>query len=349
MRPHGSLIVVAIVSASVVLAAAPPCAARADEIGGASVQWFTASPEDAPTLDRWCRAVGPAVYLPRPVAPTSIPPPLEEVVVLTWNAHLAEGRLAELVGALRTGSLTSGVPVRHFVLLVQELFRRGREVPMFSNGMRSAHAIRARQQAAPDVNDYAATLGLSLLYVPSMRNGSDLDEDRGNAILSTEPLSSAVAFELPFERQRRVAVGAAIDVTYGSRRGTLRLMDVHLEPLSSPRTLWVFRNPRGRQIRAALSMLSQLRDEDAAIWVGTVLGGDLNTIQSGAKESAYAQAREWSTGLTREDLRTTHMMGRLDYLFFRLAPGATAAAIRIEDKFGSDHHPVLGRFSLAAH
>jgi endonuclease/exonuclease/phosphatase family metal-dependent hydrolase len=245
--------------------------------------------------------------------------------------------------------LTNGVPVRHFVLLVQELFRRGRDVPMFADGMRSAHAIRAREQAAPDVNDYAAALGLSLLYVPSMRNGSDLDEDRGNAILSTEPLSSAVAFELPFERQRRVAVGATIDVTYGLRRATLRLMDVHLEPLASPQWLWVLRNPRGRQVRAVLSLLAKSHDEHDVAWVGTVLGGDFNTIQSGSQESAYEHARAWSTGLSDEDPRSTHMMGRLDYLFFRLAPGATATTIRIEDKFGSDHHPVLGRFSRAAH
>jgi endonuclease/exonuclease/phosphatase family metal-dependent hydrolase len=266
---------------------------------------------------------------------------------LTWNAHLAEGRLAELVDALRNGSLTSGVPVRHFVLLLQELFRRGPDVPAFSQGMRSAHAIRAREEKLPDVNDYAATLGLSLLYVPSMRNGSDLDEDRGNAILSTEPLSRAEALELPFERQRRVAVGATIDVTYGSQRAALRLMNVHLEPLSSPQSLWVFRNPRGRQIRAVLSLLAESRDENDPAWVGTVLGGDLNTIQSGAEESAYEHARAWSTGLAREDLRTTHMMGRLDYLFFRLAPGVTASVVRIEEKFGSDHHPLLGRFSLA--
>jgi hypothetical protein len=342
MRPQGSLILAALTSASVVLAAAPPCAARADHIGGLSLQWVTGSQEDASTLDRWCRAVGPAVYVPRPVAPASSPPSLEEVVVVTWNAHLAEGRLTELVGALRTGSLTNGVPVRHFVLLVQELFRRGREVPIFADGMRTAHAIRAREQAAPDVNDYAAALGLSLLYVPSMRNGGDLDEDRGNAILSTEPLSSAVAFELPFERQRRVAVGAAIDVTDGVRRVTLRLMDVHLEPLSSPQWLWVLRNPRGRQIRAVLSLLAESRDDVA--WGGTVLGGDFNTIQSGPQESAYEHARAWSTGFAHEDQRTTHMMGRLDYLFFRLRPGVTAATMRIEDKFGSDHHPVLGRF-----
>ena len=37
-------------------------------------------------------------------------------------------------------------------------------------------------------------------------------EDRGNAIVSTEPLHTPFAVELPLERQRRVAVGAGIDV-----------------------------------------------------------------------------------------------------------------------------------------
>jgi endonuclease/exonuclease/phosphatase family metal-dependent hydrolase len=214
--------------------------------------------------------------------------------------------------------------------------------------MRSAHAIRARDEAAPDVHDYAVTLGLSLLYVPSMRNGSDVDEDRGNAILSTEPLSDAVAFDLPFARQRRVAIGAAIEVMRPTGRSTLRLVDIHLEPLSSPQTLWLLRNPRGRQVRGVLSALAELDDEANWSWGGTVLGGDFNTIQSGAKESAYAQARAWSTGLAAEDPRNTHMMGRLDYLFFRL-PDADATVRRIDRRFGSDHYPLLGRFSLAPH
>ena len=102
-------------------------------------------------------------------------------------------------------------------------------------------------------------------------------------------------------------------------------------------------------MRAVLSLLAKLDQADTMRSMGTVLGGDLNTIQSGPSESAYEQARTWSTGFAREDLRTTHMMGRLDYLFFRLASGATATALRIDDKFGSDHHPVIGRVSLAPH
>ena len=36
-----------------------------------------------------------------------------------------------------------------------------------------------------------------------MRNGAATDEDRGNAILFTRPLSRLTAVELPMERQRR--------------------------------------------------------------------------------------------------------------------------------------------------
>jgi endonuclease/exonuclease/phosphatase (EEP) superfamily protein YafD len=39
------------------------------------------------------------------------------------------------------------------------------------------------------------------------------------------------------------------------------------------------------------------------------------------------------------------MMGRLDYLFFRLADGWTASTERLDERFGSDHYPVIGTFS----
>lgn len=77
--------------------------------------------------------------------------------------------------------------------------------------------------------------------------------------------------------------------------------------------------------------------------VGIVLGGDLNTIQGGSEEEAYIRARAWSHSLVEEDARSTHRMGRIDYLFFRLSPGWAATTSRIDEKFGSDHHPVLGR------
>jgi endonuclease/exonuclease/phosphatase family metal-dependent hydrolase len=307
-----------------------PCAARAD------VYWIAAPRADEDELNRWCRGVGPPLYLPAP-SPSSdaAPPRLEDVVIVTWNAHLAAGRLDALVERFR-GS--------HFVLLAQELFRR-HPLPAFASDVRAARAIAVRDDEALDAADYAAALGVSMLYVPAVRNGAVAAEDRGNAIISSEPLVQPIAFELPFERQRRVAIGAAIDVMHDGKRSTLRVFDVHLENLSAPRSLWVFRNPRTRQMDALLDLLSASRFEDDVSWVGTIVGGDFNTVQGGEHEATYQRARDWGISLAVEDHRATHFMGRLDYLLFRLVPGLEARTTRLDDKFGSDHNPVIGRFT----
>jgi hypothetical protein len=319
------------------------CAARTAGAATLPLVWQGPARHD-PDLDRWCRAVGPPIIVPAPSSRlVHEPPPLREIVVITWNAHVAEGRLDELIAALRAGRFTSGEPVRHFVLLVQELYRRGLDVPPPTSGMRSAFAIKARRPDAPDAADFAQRLGLSFVYVPSMRNGADLREDRGNAVISTEPFIAAVAAELPLARQRRVAIGVTVKVRSGSSTMPLVAIDAHLEPLSAPRTLWVFSNPRPRQLRTVLALAdSRIFGSDRP--AGIVVGGDLNTIQGGTEEPAYALGRKWSRGLASEDPRPTHVMGRLDYLFFRSEAGWTLSATRIDEKFGSDHHPVLGRF-----
>jgi endonuclease/exonuclease/phosphatase family metal-dependent hydrolase len=304
--------------------------------------WLAAPPRDAGALDRWCRGVGPPLVLSIDRARAA--PPLEELVVLTWNAHLAEGQLAALVADLRAGRFTGGRAVAHFVLLLQELYRRGPDVPEFAAGARSAFAIAARDPRTPDARDHAAALGASIVYVPSMRNGAGLREDRGNAIVTSEPVHELWAMELPLERQRRVALGAAIDVAVNGETARLEIVDAHLEPLSAPSSLWIFRNPRPLQAGAILQAIRRAR-VDARASIGTVLGGDFNTIQGGADEDTYLDLRAWSQSLAREDARTTHPLGRLDYLFARLAPGWLLSTTRIEAKYGSDHHPVMGRFN----
>ena len=283
------------------------------------------------------------MFVEAPVATAAPLPSLDELVVVSWNAHLAEGELGRLVTSLRSGALTGGRPVPHFVLLVQELYRRGDDVPEFDRRDRSAFAIRSGSPESLDIDDHAASLGLSILYVPSMRNGSELREDRGNAIISTEPLLDPFALELPLVRQRRVALGAAVRVQTSGGPKRLELMDAHLEPVSSAKTLWVFKNPRAGQVRAILDALDTPRYASDEV-VGIVLGGDFNTVQSGADEDAYHLARAWGTGLVREDSRNTHLMGRLDFLFFRMADGWTASSRRLDDRFGSDHFPVIGFF-----
>jgi endonuclease/exonuclease/phosphatase family metal-dependent hydrolase len=325
------------------------CMARSARTADPPIVWYAGPSEDRETLDRWCRAVGPPLLVsPRVDRTDTIPPSLDDLVVMTWNAHLAEGELADLIARLRDGSLTDGRPVRRFVLLIQEVFRRGADVPAFASDSRSAYAIKARDPEAPDARGRAEVLGLSMLYVPSMRNGAEILEDRGNAIVSTEPLVDPFALELPLERQRRVVVGATILVSVSGVSLPLNLVNVHFEPLSSPATLWVFRNPRQRQVAAVLELLRSPRFEPSTRSAGTVLGGDFNTIQGGIEEVAYLHARTWGHSLLDEDDRSTHRLGRIDYLFFRLAAGWTGRTSRVDDKFGSDHHPVLGRFAPRA-
>jgi endonuclease/exonuclease/phosphatase family metal-dependent hydrolase len=318
-------------------ASAATCPARD---GASQLQWHMVEPSDAPEMARWCRAVGAPLIVVNAAA--AAPPALDEFVTLSWNAHLAEGQLPALIEELKAGTFTDGRPVRHFALLIQELYRRGDQVPAFDPRDRSAFAINPRDPAAADVEDYAAALGLSLLYVPSMRNGAELREDRGNAILSTEPLHDALAIELPLARQRRVAVGAGVDVMTADGVQRLELLNAHLEPLSAPSTLWVFKNPRGRQVRGILDHLDAPRYQRQGV-AGVVLGGDFNTVLGGDREDGYRHARAWSTSLREEDRRRTHVMGRLDYLFFRLDDGWSASTRRLDRKFGSDHHPILGR------
>jgi endonuclease/exonuclease/phosphatase family metal-dependent hydrolase len=299
---------------------------------------------DASELARWCRAVGGPILVETPQV-VSAAPSLDELAVITWNAHLAEGELDALIAKLRSGDLTNGRPVEHFVLLVQELYRRGNAVPEFNIADRSAHAIRPRDPEVADINGHAAALGLSIFYAPSMRNGPDLREDRGNAIISTEPLIDPVALELPLARQRRVTLGAAVNVQTANGPQRLELIDAHLEPLSSPQTLWFFKNPREAQVRAILGLLDQPRYTDRSQSLGVVIGGDFNTVRWGADEPAIHMLRNWSSGFAREDVRNTHMMGRLDYLFVNLPKEWRASTARVDDRFGSDHHPVLGTFS----
>lgn len=314
------------------------CAARIAQ----DISWRVAESADADELARWCRAVGEPV-LTSPPRRSEAPPTIDQLVAVSWNAHLAEGELPRLVTALQTGALTGGTPVTHFVLLVQELYRRGDAVPPFDQGDRSAFAIRPRDAHAPDIEDHVRNLGLSFFYVPSMRNGPELREDRGNAIVSTEPLLDPMAVELPLARQRRVALAAAIEISTPRGVRPLHIVDAHLEPLSSPGTLWVFRNPRPQQVRALLHVLDEPRFTDPSS-AGVIFGGDFNTVRHGAVETAYRLARTWSRSLLSEDERRTHMMGRLDYLFFNLQDGWQASTRRIDDRFGSDHHPVLGTF-----
>jgi endonuclease/exonuclease/phosphatase family metal-dependent hydrolase len=175
-----------------------------------------------------------------------------------------------------------------------------------------------------------------------MRNGSPLvsDEDRGNAILSTLPLSELTAFELPFERQRRVAVGAT--VTGADVRGNewkLRVVSAHLDNMAGFKRLWIA-SELGR-VRQTRGLLQQL-DDDAPL----VLGGDFNTW-FGFADQAFREAAHAFPETRVSDRRATFRgLLRLDHLFFRLPEGWSAQFERADDNYGSDHYPLVATIDL---
>jgi endonuclease/exonuclease/phosphatase family metal-dependent hydrolase len=265
---------------------------------------------------------------------------LDEIAIISWNVHVGGGDLIPFVNQLRAGAWSNGRPVAHFVLLLQEVFRRGPGMPV---SVRSGSAIPKTIAASPpsgrrvDILEAAEQLGLSLFYAPSMRNGRSsgaVDEDRGNAILSTLPLSDFQVIELPFERQRRVSVAATLIIETPSGVALpLRVCSVHLDNRVTHRRLYVFAPPgRTRQTKG---LLDALRDHEAI-----VLGGDFNTWLGGAEGTLRELRRAFPD--TPRGTGATFGGARLDYLFFRLPPGWRGEWRVLNDLFGSDHRPVLG-------
>jgi endonuclease/exonuclease/phosphatase family metal-dependent hydrolase len=242
--------------------------------------------------------------------------------------------------------LTKGRPVPHFVVLLQEVYRSGPDVPLeispaayYSDEIFPSRELGVRR----DVTEVADSLGLYVYYVPSMRNGNDKNppEDRGNAILSTLPLKEYVAWELPLWVERRVAIGASVSGTTTSGRDfDLSFVNVHLDLRTKFRSFFrSFGYVRERQMEFILANLDSIGP--------AVMGGDFNTWLGEREEPAIEMAREEFGTPDEIPSHGTLKFGAIlerqaDYLFFRLPPGWSADYRRIEDTYGSDHYPLLG-------
>ncbi|MCP4395967.1 MAG: hypothetical protein GY801_01470 [bacterium] len=203
-----------------------------------------------------------------------------------------------------------------------------------------------------DILEIARRHELNLYYVPSMRNddarGEQPAEDRGNAILSNLPLHSFHALELPFERQRRVVIGAS--VSGSSSTGTLwtlQLINVHLDNRSRWHRMFdSFGQARKRQVSAIL--------EATLANAPTAIGGDFNTWFKGHKEPAIELFQQYFDMKTAQPASGTLVPGMglpewtTDYLFFRLPQEWTAEYQRLEERYGSDHYPLLGQIRFGA-
>lgn len=298
----------------------------------ASVAWLgPAMSRDSARLARWRASVGPPVVTHHESRAASA----DEVILVSWNTALGAGDVRGMVRALRARSQAA------LVLLLQEVYRGGPEVPH----VLGPGASFARRLGAPDptgrrdeVETIAADLGLSVFYVPSMRNGAPKvsDEDRGNAILTDLSFTDLSAIELPFERQRRVAVAATINGVAGGVPWSLRVVSAHLDNVTTgPKRVWFVGSEYAR-VRQARGLLGALEGDGPM-----VLGGDFNTW-FGFADLTYVETARAFPGMIVTDRRPTFRgLLRLDHLFFRLPAGWQAQFSRGDSSYGSDHRPLI--------
>ena len=217
--------------------------------------------------------------------------------------NAGRGDISRLVDDLAAGTLAAGPPPA-YVLLLQE----------------------AVQSADRDIRSFADARRLASFFVP-VRIGSA--RASGNAILSTVPVDDPRMVELPQERQPRAAAAGTIDVA-GER---LFVVSVHLENRLDWWRLGVFADSaRGRQAEALIGALPPGPG---------IVGGDMNTIL-GPAERAWRILLERFPDTPADPEPTFRDRLVLDHLFFDLPDGWTATRRVIADRYGSDHHPVMG-------
>jgi endonuclease/exonuclease/phosphatase family metal-dependent hydrolase len=297
------------------------------------VSWLSPTlSRDGAALARWRAAVGsPVIKLDLSTREHSSG--VDAVTVVSWNVALDEGNVVRLVRDLQQHD-----PGRPIVLLLQEAFRSGDDVPGALKHLAFASHL-GRSNHEREVDDVARALGFALYYVPSMRNGPGA-EDRGNAVLSSLPLSDLTAIELPFENQRRVAVAATIHgETTSGEAWTLRLASVHLDNLVGARNGWIAteygRARQARGLREALDGKEPL-----------ILAGDFNTW-FGFSDLAYVEtARAFPQTHVSDRRKTFRGLLRLDHVFYRLGAGWSADVRRGESALGSDHYPLITTIAL---
>jgi endonuclease/exonuclease/phosphatase family metal-dependent hydrolase len=298
----------------------------------AAIAWQApAAASDLASLALWRDAVGPAV-VHAPIAPRSST--ADTVTIVGWNTKLGAADVAGFVKTLPN----PGGPI---VLLLQEVVRAGPEVPGRlppGAGFGRRHGGASEGNGSKDIEGIGRDLGLGVYYVPSMRNGPPAasDEDRGNAILSSLPLTQLMAVELPFERQRRVAIAATIEGrTMSGTPWRIRIVSAHLDNIAGAKRAFLGAEyGRTRQTRALIDFLAGPEP--------TILAGDFNTW-FGFKDRAYIElARAFPETRVVDGRRTFHGLLRLDHVFYRLAPGWHTEFRRADARFGSDHYPLVG-------
>jgi endonuclease/exonuclease/phosphatase family metal-dependent hydrolase len=356
------------------------CPARGTASDRDPITWlFPTESKDNGQSEAWCKAVGPPVIDSLPVASFGNLAEDDSITIAVWNTDVGAGHLLAFLetelGLDCAIAPTLAPGSAHFVLLVQEALRRSNDIPDLPPQW--AIPPPAKEEAHPgrrlDIVEVARHCGLSLMYVAGARNGHEARdgrrEDKGEAILSTLPLSDFIAIELPYEAARRVAVAATV---HNQRGDSLRVVSVHL--ISTPPPWRVLQTGNSSRLRQSLAVVDALkrveldRADDAEFrrlhecyprcdgdglprhTISTIVAGDLNTWST--RETALQHLLEHfpdSPTLLSEPTRGPFPT---DHLLFRgnAARGETPDRVietsyrRIDDTYYSDHNPIVAWF-----
>lgn len=312
------------------------------------LRWYRAAEgRDVRLSGSWCATVGESVFRATPAASFPSWDRGAGLEVATWNMQINGGDLFRFLHeefGLDCAAGTPTFPVRRapFVALLQETWRRSDDLPFVESGPSVPWTIDEEHDRAeePDIVEVAERCGLALLYVPSARNGPDTGarpgEDKGNAVLSTLPLSTPLGIDLPLEGGRKVAVAATVLAPGGER---VRVVSVHLDVASTLiRSLASGNQTRTRQATGLVNGLAAAeRDGPPAPVV--VVGGDMNTWAGNETAlkvmwEAFPDSPPWEGQGTRGAFPP-------DHIFFRRA-GNQAFTIeqyqRIDELYNSDHN-----------
>lgn len=313
----------------------------------ARLRWYRAEEErDVRLSGAWCSTVGPPVV---DVAPSGDFPEWRagtDLDVVAWNTAVGAGDLLSFLDVELGLDCSRSRPVmragaRPFVLLLQEVWRRSDALPRVEGGDSIPWTLGPDlPEGSLDIVGTAERCGLALVYVPSSRNGPDDDrrpmEDRGNAILTTLPFNAPIAFDLPHEGGRKVAVAITASSPDGER---VRFVSTHFDVASTLlRTLISGNQTRARQALGLADGIAEAEDDGPLTQV-VVVGGDFNTWA--ANESAlqimrreFPESPAWDGLGTRGAFPADHVFfRRRAYTQFELEGYA-----RIDDTYGSDHN-----------
>jgi endonuclease/exonuclease/phosphatase family metal-dependent hydrolase len=353
------------------------CAVLPTEPPGASVDWYFADGSgDGKEHDRWCKTMGPVEVAEVPSGDFGTMHPDDSLAVASWNTDAGAGYLQEFLreqlglqcsaaaSRMREGSV-------HFVLLIQEALRRSDEIPDTPERLWVTPPPVKENQRPGDrlgVTDVARSCGLAYIYAPASRNGWEprdgVREDKGNAILSTLPLSDLIVAELPFEAARRVVPMATV---HGPAGDSLRVASVHL--ITTPpawRTLRTGNSSRLRQALGLVEALELIEQErsgcsaprvqsadcralgDSARAITTIVAGDLNTWST--RETALRHLMECFQDSPTALEEPTRGPFPTDHLLFRTRPDGVRILHntyrRIDSAYYSDHHPIIAYFEF---